>query len=381
MSENHAEIPAKEDTDQVDAIVVGAGVVGLACARALALSGSLTMLVEAESSFGQHSSSRNSEVVHAGFYYLENSAKTRFCIRGRQLLYQYCDEKNVPYAKVGKVVVAVDKAEESRLHDLLKQGQRNGVEGLGLLNTQQLARIEPAVKGHAALHSRETGIVDSHQFMASLARDFKEAGGLMACQSPVIEASVTSRGFSIGVGGREPSRLDCRRIVNAAGLGAESLARMILGGNDSSVPRTRFVKGNYFGYNGPCPFKGLVYPLPQVDGLGIHATRDLAGALRFGPDVENCGPETNYNVNPNRRDAFEQAIRRYWPELAATNLHPDYAGIRCKQSLEGSPASDFLIQSEASHGQPGLVNLLAIESPGLTAALALAEEVMCLLEL
>ncbi|MGG5820212.1 NAD(P)/FAD-dependent oxidoreductase [Falsiroseomonas sp. HW251] len=361
----------------MDAVVVGAGVVGLAIARALALTGREVLVLDAAEGIGTETSSRNSEVIHAGIYYPQGSLMARSCVTGKQLLYAYCAERGVPHRNCGKLIVATDEEEAGRLEGIRRRAALNGVE-LRLLTRAEALAMEPELHCTAALHSPSTGIVDSHAFMLALQGDAENAGAIFAFHAPVERGRVTNSGIEIEVGGAEPMALRARLVVNSAGLHAPRLARAIRGMPEAQVPPTHYAKGNYFTLTGRSPFSRLIYPVPVPGGLGTHLTIDLAGQARFGPDVEWID-RIDYAVDPRRGDSFYAAIRRYWPELPDGALAPGYSGIRPKTVPKGAPAQDFVVQGPATHGVPGLVNLFGIESPGLTASLALAEEVMGLL--
>jgi len=369
---------------RVDALVVGAGVVGLAAARALALAGQEVVVVDAAEGIGTATSSRNSEVIHAGLYYPAGSAKARLCVRGRRLLYAYCVERGIAHRRCGKLIVATQEDEVAALQALQSKALANGVTEVEWLDGAHACRFEPALHAVAALHSASTGIVDSHAFMLALQGDAETAGAAFAFHAPFVRAEACTAGFVADIGGAEPMRLATRRLVNAAGLQASRVAWQVQGLDAQRAPATRLCKGNYFALAGRAPFARLVYPVPQKDGLGVHYTVDLGGQGRFGPDVQwlpgqadDTAPD--YSVDPARGDVFYAAIRRYWPALPDGALVPAYSGIRPKIHAPHEPASDFLIHGPALHGVPGLVNLLGIESPGLTAALAIGEEVAALL--
>ncbi len=365
--------------DSIEAVVIGGGVVGLACARALALAGREVILVEAGEAIGTGTSSRNSEVIHAGIYYPPGSLKARLCVEGKGRLYAYARERGIPARAIGKLIVATDEAQRPGLAALKDIAERNGVHDLAWLDADAVRALEPEVAGVAALHSPSSGIVDSHALMLSFQGDLEAGGGLVALHAPVLGVRHGAAGFEVEVGGSEPMTLSCRTLVNAAGHAAPDLARGLRGGASAPVPRAYLAKGNYYALSGVrAPFKRLVYPMPEAAGLGIHATIDLGGQVRFGPDVEWVD-RLDYAVNPDRGPAFAQAIRRYWPGLPDGALIPTYAGIRPKISGPGEPAADFLIQGPETHGIPGLVDLLGIESPGLTASLAIADHVEGLL--
>ncbi|WP_430912849.1 NAD(P)/FAD-dependent oxidoreductase [Methylobacterium sp. sgz302541] len=360
-------------------LVVGAGVVGLATARALALGGREVVVAEAAEAVGTGVSSRNSEVIHAGLYYPAGSLRARHCVAGRRLLYAYCEAHGVPHARPGKLVVATSADELATIEALHARGTDNGVEGLELVGAGAAMAMEPALACAGALLSRETGIVDSHALMQALLGDLEAAGGAVALGTPVEGVTRDGTGWTAHFGGREPGALPCEALVNCAGLGAQALAARIEGYPADRVPRRVLAKGSYFGFAGRPAFTRLIYPAPVEGGLGTHLTLDLAGRMRFGPDVEWIEDE-DYTVNPARARRFEEAVRRYWPGLPQGSLVPDYAGIRPKLSGPGEPAADFLIDGPAEHGLPGLVQLFGIESPGLTSSLSLAEDVARRLE-
>ena len=369
--------------EQVDAVVIGAGVVGLAVARALARAGHETIVVERENAIGTATSSRNSEVIHAGLYYAAGSLKARLCVRGRELLYAFCAAHGVAHRRCGKLVVATAPEQVAGLAQLADRGRANGVADLRLIDAAEARALEPALACNAALLSPSTGIVDSHALMLALLGDVERAGGVLALRSPVraLRCS-TGAGHEIEVGGDEPMQLRARVVVNAAGLHAPVLARAMGGLDVQLVPPPRFCKGSYFTLaSGRAPFSHLVYPLPQGGGLGVHLTLDLAGQARFGPDTEWLADTTDadgldYRVEAARADAFYAEVRRYWPALADGALQPAYSGVRPKLHGPGEAAADFVVQGPAQHGMAGLVNLFGIESPGLTSCLALAEVVV-----
>ena len=356
-------------------LVIGAGVVGLAVARAAAIAGHEVVVAEATYGIGTGVSSRNSEVIHAGLYYPTGSARARHCTRGRRLLYEYCASHGVPYRKCGKLVVATNESERERLAAVHKQAQVNGVEGVEIIDAADARRLEPELACLAAMRSPETGIIDSHRFMLALRGDLEDRGGMVAFASPIERlAPATGGGWDVAVGGSAPQSLAFDAVVNCAGLGAQRLACATAGYPPERVPRLVLAKGNYFGFAGRPAFSRLIYPVPVPGGLGVHVTLDLAGRMRFGPDVEWIAGE-NYDVDPARAQAFYARIRDYWPRLPDGSLTPDYAGIRPKLTGPGEPAADFLIEAPRQHGLPRLVHLFGIESPGLTSALSLAEEV------
>jgi L-2-hydroxyglutarate oxidase LhgO len=361
-------------TELVDCVVVGAGVVGLAVARALAQAGREVIVLEAADAIGTETSSRNSEVIHAGIYYPRGSLMAQFCVAGRRLLYAFCDAHGVPYQRCGKLIVAIDDAEADRLDGILARAEANGVEGMVRLSGDEARAMEPALRCTAALHSPQTGILDSHAFMLALLGDAEAAGAMLALHSPVLRGEVRNQGVRLEVGGAEPMALLGRLVVNAAGLHAPALASRIAGMPGAAVPGTYFAKGNYFALAGHAPFTRLIYPVPVPGGLGVHLTLDLAGAARFGPDVEWVD-RLDYDVDPRRADGFYAAVRRYWPGLRDGALLPGYAGIRPKIVPPSVAGQDFVVSGPDSHGVAGLIHLFGIESPGLTASLALAAHV------
>lgn len=363
---------------ETEAVVIGAGLVGLACARRLALAGIDTVILEAEASIGQGISSRNSEVIHAGIYYRSDSLKARLCVNGRQQLYQYCLDRHIPHQKIGKWVVATSKSELEYLEELSLRALANGVIDTYLIDRKEALAIEPELKCEAALVSPSTGIVDTHTLMQSFLGDFESAGGVLALNSTVKSINSEADRFWLDISDQEDFQLSAEYLVNSAGLNAPALTQSLspLG---QQVER-KFAKGNYFSYQGKTPFKHLIYPVPEPGGLGVHLTFDLAGQARFGPDVEWVD-YPDYKVSINKAAGFAAAIRRYWPSCHVDRLVPAYAGVRPKIFREGQLVDDFLILGRASHGVSGLVDLYGIESPGLTASMAIADEVMLHLNL
>ncbi len=369
--------------DSVDAIVIGAGVVGLAVARALARRGLETLVVEREDAIGTGTSSRNSEVIHAGLYYAPGSLKARLCVAGREQLYAYCASHGIAHSRCGKLIVATSAEQVPALEALMQRARANGVDDLALLSAAEAIALEPELRCDAALLSPSSGIVDSHALMLALQGDLERAGGAVVLRSPVEGALCDAngdRGHRVEVGGTEPMPLRARLVVNAAGLHAPALAARFEGLGARHVPRAHFSKGSYYALAGRAPFRRLVYPMPQDAWLGVHLTLDLAGAARFGPDAQwldiASADEIDYRVDPARADRFYADIRRYWPGLPDGALQPAYSGVRPKVHGPGEPAPDFLIQGPQEHGIGGLVNLFGIESPGLTSCLALADEVL-----
>jgi L-2-hydroxyglutarate oxidase LhgO len=369
--------------DRVDCVVIGAGIVGLAVARALALAGREVVILEAEEAVGTHTSSRNSEVIHAGIYYPKGSLKARACIEGRRRLYAYCEEHGVPYRRCGKLIVATAAEQIPELKAIQQKAHANGVADVAEIPAAEAMRMEPALHCVAALHSPSTGIVDSHALMLAYLGDAEAAGAMLALKSPLTGCRFHSGNFVLNVGGAEPTEITANVLVNSAGLRAPSVARLLAAMPSERIPPELYAKGNYYALAGRPPFSRLVYPVPEPGGLGVHVTLDLAGQARFGPDVEwveRIGRADDYAVDPRRAERFYAAIRRYWPALPEGALAPGYAGIRPKISGPKEPAADFLVQGPAEHGIPGLVNLFGIESPGLTASLALADDVAAILK-
>jgi L-2-hydroxyglutarate oxidase LhgO len=362
--------------ERVDTVVIGAGAVGLAVARAFALAGHEVLVLERNAQIGEGISARNSEVIHGGLYYPTGSRKAVLCVRGRALLYEYCRNRQIAHRRCGKLVVAIDSEQVDALEALRRQAIANGVDDTALLTTSVLRRRAPALDAVAALHSPSTGIIDSHGLMLAMQGDLEAAGGTVALRATVVGGNVDRRGLRLDVeSGGTSTEISADCVINSASLDASRVARSFDGLSPASVPETRYAKGNYFVLAAPCPFSELIYPLPEPGGLGVHLTLDLAGRARFGPDVEWLDT-VDFRVDPRRADAFYGAIRRYWPGLPDGSLQPGYAGVRPKLVGPGEPAADFMISGPAEHGIPGLVNLFGIESPGLTAALAIGEEVL-----
>jgi L-2-hydroxyglutarate oxidase LhgO len=359
----------------VDCIVVGAGVVGLAVARALALAGREVIILEAADGIGTETSSRNSEVIHAGIYYPAGSFMARFCVAGRRALYAYCAEKGVPHANCGKLIVATNAEEDAMLAGIKRRAEVNGVEGMRVLSASEAIALEPNLSCTSALLSPVTGIIDSHAFMLALQGDAENVGAVPVFLSPVTSGRMVQGGVEINVGGVDPTTLRCRLLVNATGLHAPGFASRIVSMPPDRIPGAYYAKGNYFTLSGRSPFSRLIYPVPVPGGLGVHLTIDLGGQARFGPDVQWIDT-MDYTVDPARADSFYAAVRKYWPALKDGALQPGYSGIRPKIVPRGAPAQDFVVQGPQTHGMPGLINLFGIESPGLTASLALADHVV-----
>ncbi|MEM9604070.1 MAG: NAD(P)/FAD-dependent oxidoreductase [Pseudomonadota bacterium] len=354
---------------RVETVVVGAGVVGLACARALAQAGREVVLLDAAEDIGTGVSARSSEVIHGGLYYPPGSLKATLCVEGKALLYRYCDAHGVGHRRCGKWLVASDEAEWAQLERIRENAAENGVTDLEPVSREAVRALEPHLQCAGVLHSPSTGVVDSHGLMLAYLGDIEDAGGAFARRSRVTSAECVFDGFRLRIDG-EVEPLCCRELINAAGLGAIPLARAIEGLPSDTVPTAYYAKGQYFRCGIRAPFSRLIYPVPQPGGLGIHLTLDLDGQARFGPDVQWVrAPE--YSVDPASASLFDTAIRRYWPGLPANSLRPDYAGVRPKIAGPGEPAADFQLSDETHHGVPGYIGLYGIESPGLTASLAI----------
>ena len=367
--------------EQVDCVVIGAGVIGLAVAREMALQGRETILLERESAFGTISSARNSEVIHAGIYYPKGSLKARLCVEGNRLLYEYCRSHQVATQPYGKLIVAADHAQINDLQTILYKAQNNGVPEIKMISGEEARALEPNLSCSAALLSSSTGIVDSHGYMLSLLGGFEDAGGMIAYQSPLISATPlglnAENGFELEVGGSDGMKIQTKLLINCAGMSAPAVAKKIEGLKQEQIPKAYFAKGNYFSLSGRSPFKHLIYPIPEPGGLGVHLTLDMGGQAKFGPDVEwldiDTEEQVDYTVNPKRAEGFYAAVRRYWPDLKDGSLQPDYSGIRAKIVPPNSPAGDFCFDTPKEHGLAGLFNLYGFESPGLTSSLAIAK--------
>ena len=367
--------------EQVDCVVIGAGVIGLAVAREMALQGRETILLEREAAFGTISSARNSEVIHAGIYYPKDSLKAKLCVAGNRLLYEYCHSHQVATKPYGKLIVASDETQVDALQAILYKAQNNGVPEIKMLSGVEAKALEPNLKCSAAILSSSTGIVDSHGYMLSLLGGFEDAGGMIAYQSPLISAKPVGQnaagGFELEIGGDDGMRIQTRWLINCAGMSAPAVAQQIEGLISNQVPKAYFAKGNYFSLSGKSPFSHLIYPIPEPGGLGVHLTLDMGGQAKFGPDVEWLDIEQegqiDYTVDPRRSEGFYEAVRRYWPDLKDGSLQPDYSGVRAKIVPPNAPAGDFYFDSPEQHGLQGLFNLYGFESPGLTSSLAIAK--------
>jgi L-2-hydroxyglutarate oxidase LhgO len=356
-------------------LVIGAGVVGLAIARTAALAGHDVTVAEITGGIANGVSSRNSEVIHAGLYYPTETLRAVHCVRGRRMLYEYCTSHGVGHRKCGKLVVATNEAELAKVETIMTQAEINGVENCEMIGGNAARAMESELFCIGALWSAETGIIDSHGYMQSLWGELEDHGGMIAFETPVEGLSHRNSQWQVRFGGRDPGTIAFDAVVNAAGLGAQPLARRIEGYPAEKIPRLVLGKGNYFGFAGKPAFSRLIYPTPIDGGLGVHVTLDLAGRMRFGPDVEWIAEE-NYTVDPRRADSFYERIRTYWPRLPDGALVPDYCGIRPKLTGKGEGQADFMIAGPTDHGLPRLVNLFGIESPGLTSSLAIAELVV-----
>ena len=360
--------------DKVDCVVVGAGVVGLAVARKLALAGREVIVLEAAEGIGTVTSSRNSEVIHAGIYYPAGSWMARMCVSGKQALYAYCRDHGIPHRNCGKLIVATSAKETEKLQSIRAHAEANGVLDMQTLSGEAARALEPALNCDAALLSPSTGIIDSHAYMLALRGDAEEAGAAYAFHTPLVAAKAVAGHIELDAGGDAPMTIECGLLVNAAGLGAPAVARSIDGMPIDLIPRAYLAKGNYFSCSARAPFSHLIYPVPEPGGLGVHLTLDMAGQARFGPDVEWVDT-IDYAVDPARSERFYPAIRRYWPTLPDGVLMPSYSGIRPKIVPPAVASQDFLIQGPKDHGVEGLINLFGIESPGLTSSLAIADYV------
>lgn len=360
--------------DRVECVVAGAGVVGLAVARALAMAGREVLVLEAKDRIGTGISSRNSEVIHAGIYYAKDSLKASLCVKGNRALHEFCELRGVAYRRCGKLIVATEENQIAALRQVQAQALENGVE-LEWLDSKAATRMEPGLRCAAALHSPTTGIVDSHGLMRALLVEAERHDAMLVVRSPLLRARAASGGIVLEVGGQDPATLQAQHLFNCAGLGAQEVAASIEGIRTDAIPPLRMSKGSYFSLSGRSPFSRLIYPVPVNDWLGVHLTLDLAGQARFGPDAQWVD-SVDYSVDPARAEGFYGAVRRYWPGLPDASLQPAYAGIRPKIQGPGEPMKDFLIQGEDAHGVPGLVNFFGIDSPGLTACLAIAQHVV-----
>ncbi len=361
--------------DNVDVIIVGAGVIGLAIAAKLSQQFNDVLIIDKNSNFGEETSSRNSEVIHAGIYYPQNSLKAKFCVQGKKMLYQYCLARHIPVNKIGKLLVAHGDEEEAFLKQTLITAKNNGVDDLTWLNQSELKKLEPELLASAALLSPSTGIIDSHAYMQSLLAQAQENNAIFVAQTAMESALPTSDGFEVNlISQGEPLTISCKYLINCAGLHSETLAKTITGLDKSFIPKMHWCRGHYFSYQGKSPFKQLIYPIPSDNGLGIHASLDISGQLKFGPDTQYID-QLDYDFPEKLKNKFLNQISRYFPNIDANKLQPAYAGIRPKLQAEQDSFKDFVIQTDEVHHINGLFNLFGIDSPGLTSSLAIAEHV------
>lgn len=364
--------------ERVDVVVIGAGVVGLAVARALALAGRETIVLERHDAIGVETSSRNSEVIHAGIQYDPSGMRAHLAVRGRDALYAYCADRGVNHERCGKLIVAIGKPEVARLTGIKYNAERNGVDDLRIIDGVEARRMEPGLVCDAAIYSPSSGIVDSHELMLALLGDLEAAGGVLALRAPVVKGAVHEDGIDIEVGGEAPITLRANILINCAGLWADRVARSIDGLPQETIPMLKYAKGQYFSYSGKAPFKQLIYPLPSADSQGVHYTRDLGGQAKLGPDIAYVASNMDYDVDEARRGAFAAAAKRFWPDLDPQRLTPGYAGIRPKIKGPGEEG-DFAFSDASVHGIKGYLGLYGIESPGLTTCLAIADHAARLL--
>ena len=360
-------------SERVDVVVIGAGVIGLAVARALARKGKEVIVVEKNDAFGEETSSRNSEVIHAGIQYKPGGVRAGLAVKGRDALYTFCADHNVNHSRCGKLLVAIGADEVSRLHALKVNAEKNGVDDLQIVDAAAARAMEPALYCDGAIYSPSSGIVDSHGLMLALLGDLEDGGGALALSSPVLGGRVVADGIEIDISGADPIKLQANIVVNCAGLWSDRVARSITGIPDATIPHLQYGKGQYFTYAGAAPFSRLIYPLPSPDSQGVHYTRDLGGQGKLGPDIHFISSNTDYDVDASRRDSFAAAARRFWPTIDIEKLQPGYAGIRPKLRGPGEEG-DFLFSDTSIHGVTGYLGLYGIESPGLTTCLAVADE-------
>ena len=361
--------------DKIECAVIGAGVIGLAVARELAIQGREVVILESEGAIGTGTSSRNSEVIHAGIYYPEGSLKARLCVRGKELLYSYCSKNGIDFSCCGKLIVATRETQIKKLEELQQKAINNGVQNMLRLNQTQVKQLEPHLNTVGALLSPSTGLIDTHSLMLSFLGEAEEQGAVIAFNSPVIGGTINDDCIRLRIGGNQPTEIGCDYVINTGGLYAQAIVATIEGFPEAHIPDIYFAKGNYFVLNRKSPFKRLIYPVPDEAGLGVHLTLDLEGQARFGPDVEWVD-QIDYAVDPSRIYNFYTAIREYWPNLPEGSLSAAYSGIRPKLNGPETPQSDFVISGPETHNVQGLINLFGIESPGITASMALAEEVL-----
>jgi L-2-hydroxyglutarate oxidase LhgO len=366
-------------SEKVECLVIGAGVVGLAIAASLARRGREVIVLESEADIGTGTSSRNSEVIHAGIYYQPGSLKARLCVAGKEVLYDYCQDRGVEHKRLGKLIVATQQKDLVKLENLRQTAAANGVDDLTLLNEADMKAMEPSLAGVGALLSPSTGIIDSHGLMLAYQGEAEDNGMAIAFNSPFLSADVLENGFAVEVGGSAPFTLTTDMLINSAGLGAQHIAEAIKGLAGDMIPTRYLLKGSYFSMSGKSPFSHLIYPVPPDASLGVHLTLDLGGQAKFGPDQEWI-EDIDYTMDPARADSFYASVRQYYPDLADGSLEPAYSGIRPKVQAPGDPVADFVIHGPSDHGIPGLVNLFGMESPGLTSSLAIGEYVQAMLE-
>lgn len=361
--------------DKFDIIVIGAGVVGLAIAEKLSQQFTHVLLIDKNDSFGEETSSRNSEVIHAGIYYPQNSLKAKLCVKGKKMLYHYCQEKSISHKNIGKLLVAHNDEEEAFLEKTLTIAANNGVNDLTWQTTNQLKKAEPALSATAALLSPSTGIIDVHNYMQSLLNDFEQNGGLFVAKTQVTKVVPENNGFNVNLTSVDDSaKISANYVINSAGLHSTAVAALIDNLPTSLIPQLHWCKGHYFSYSGKSPFKQLIYPIPEANGLGIHASLDVGGQLKFGPDTQYVN-QLSYVVPEQLKEKFYQAIKKYFPAVEREKMQPAYAGIRPKLQGEKDGFKDFVIQTKEQHGVNGLINLYGIDSPGLTSSLAIADYV------
>lgn len=364
-------------TETADVIVIGAGVVGLAVGRALALAGREVIVVEKNKAFGEETSSRNSEVIHAGIQYRPGGVRAQLAVKGRDALYAYCQSRHVNHARCGKLLVANGEEEIARLQTYKSNAEQNGVDDLEIIDAQAARALEPRVKCDAAILSPSSGMIDSHGLMLALIGDLEDAGGALALSSPMAGGRVAGGGVELEIGGVDPVTLKARTVVNCAGLWSDRVARSINGVPSDTIPHLKYARGQYFTYSGAAPFSRLIYPLPSPDSQGVHYTRDLGGQAKLGPDIMFINSNEDYSVLEERRDSFVSAAKRFWPDIDGAKLVPGYAGIRPKIKGPGEEG-DFVFSDQRAHGIDGYLGLYGIESPGLTTCLAIADHAAAL---
>jgi L-2-hydroxyglutarate oxidase LhgO len=367
--------------DEIQTVVVGAGVIGIAVARKLALAGHEVLVLEAEDLIAQHTSSRNSQVIHAGIYYTLGSWRSKLCVRGKEMLYDYCADRHVPFEKTQKLIVAAKESHAAKIPSLIKNAEANGVRDLVKMSASEAIALEPELACHGAILSPSTGIVDAPAFILSLLGEAETEGAFVALGSPLDRVVPVEDGFKLSVGDADGTRLKCKNLINAAGLGAWDLARGIQGLAQTHIPEQHFAKGSWFSVAGPTPFQRLIYPVPDDESLGVHYVRDLGGGFRFGPDLQYLvPPAVDYTLVAAQAGAFESSVRRWWPDLPEGSMRPDGCGIRPRTARDGQSHSDYVFSGPADHGIAGLVQMFGVESPGLTSALAIAGVVVDLLK-